>query len=237
VLLAIAGFVLGVVLFNLVVIPGILGHGDEVQVPDVVGRALATAKDTIEDEDLKVGEVTEQWSGVYPDGYVIAQTPASMTRVKRGRAVRLTVSVGEAGQEVPNLTGVSYRDAQVTLARAGLRVGRLVHAYSETVPKDAVVATDPELNSRVEPGARIDFLVSLGSRPPLFLLPDLRNRPASDVRAFLSRAGIRLVERSREVSGVPAGQVLEQTPPPGSRIRTGELVEIVVSTPGRGEWR
>jgi serine/threonine-protein kinase len=149
----------------------------------------------------------------------------------------LTVSVGKAGQEVPDLTGVSYRDAQVTLARAGLRVGRLVHTYSETVPKDAVVATDPERNSRVEPGARVDFLVSLGTRSPLFLLPNLVNRPVSEVRAFFTRSGIRLVERQRETFGVPAGQVLEQTPPPGSRIRTGELVEVAVSSPERGDWR
>jgi len=237
VILAVTGFLMGILLFNFVVIPGFLGHGDEVQVPDVVGRALATAKDTLEDEGLRVGAVTEQWSGVYPDGYVIAQTPAAVARVKRGREVRLTVSVGEEGQEVPNLTGVSYRDAQVTLARAGLRVGRLVHAYSETVPKDAVVATDPERNSRVEPGARIDFLVSLGTRSPLFLLPDVRSRPVNEVRAFFTRAGIRLVERPREAFGVPPGQVLEQTPPPGSRIRTGELVEVAVSTAGRGEWR
>jgi serine/threonine-protein kinase len=237
VVLAVLGFFLGLALFNYVVMPRLLGHGDEVQVPDVVGRALANAREMLEDERLKVGAVTEQWSGVYPDGYVIGQVPAALTRVKQGREVRLVVSVGSEGQEVPDLSGVGYRDAQVSLARSGLRVGGIAYVYSEIVAKDGVIATEPERGAKVEPGARVDLLVSLGPLAPTFLLPDLRRHTIEDVRGFFARSGIRVVERPREVYGVPAGEVIEQSPPPGYRIRPGELVEVAVSSPGRGEWR
>jgi serine/threonine-protein kinase len=133
------------------------------------------------------------------------------------------------------MTGIGYRDAQVGIARAGLRIGRLVHTYSETVPKDGVVSTDPEPGSRVEPGGRIDLLVSLGPQVTTFLLPDLRGRPIGEVREFFGRAGIRVVERPREAFGAPPGQVLEQTPPAGSRIRNGEMVEVAVASAGRGD--
>jgi serine/threonine-protein kinase len=235
--LAVAGFVIGLILFNYVVMPRLLGHGDEVQVPDVVGRTLANARKMLEDEKLQVGGVTEQWSGVYPDGYVIGQIPAALSQVKHGREIRLTVSVGQEGQEVPDLAGVGYRDAQVALARAGLRVGRLAHTYSEMVPKDGVIATDPERATKVEPGARIDLLVSLGPSGVTFLLPDLRRRTVEDVRKFFARSGIRVVERPREVYGATPGEVLEQNPAAGYRIRPGELVEVTVSSAGRGEWR
>ena len=70
-----------------------------------------------------------------------------------GREVRLTVSIGKGGQTVPDLAGTGYRDAQVALARAGLRVGQLAYAPSERVPKDQVLASDPEPETQVEPGA------------------------------------------------------------------------------------
>jgi serine/threonine-protein kinase len=228
-LLAVVGFALGVVLFNSVVMPRLLGHGEEVNVPDLVGRSLGSAKEMIAEHGLELGPVSEQWSRVYPDGFVLAQSPAAQSAVKRGREVRLTVSIGKGGQAVPDLVGTGYREAQVSLARAGLRVGQLVYAPSERMPKDQVLASDPEPEMQVEPGERIDLLVSLGAPAATFVLPNLRGHPVESVRSFLARSGIRILERQRGASGVEAGIVLEQTPPAGYRIRTGELVEVAVS--------
>jgi serine/threonine-protein kinase len=227
--LAVAGFALGVVLFNSVVMPRLLGHGDEVAMPDLVGRSLSSAKEMIAEHGLELGPVSEQWSRIYPDGFVMTQAPAAQTAVKRGREVRLTISIGKGGQAVPDLVGTGYRDAQVTLARSGLRVGELAYAPSERVPKDDVLASDPEPETQVEPGARIDLLVSLGAPAATYVLPSLRGHPVETVRSFLGRSGIRLLERQRSASGVESGIVLEQSPPAGYRIRSGEMVEVTVS--------
>ena len=234
--LAAAGFLGGLGLFNYVVMPVLLGHGDDIQVPDVVGRPLAGARHVLEGEGLSIGHVVEEWSGAYPDGFVTEQDPPAMSRVKSGRAVRLTVSIGSAGQEVPDLAGADSRDAQVRLARSGLRAGRLVLAYSETVDKDAVIASDPPARLRVEPGARVDLLVSLGARPVTYLIPDLRGRHVEEVSSLLERSGIRLTSRSRDARAAAPGEILEQQPPPGYRIRSGDLVELTIAS-GRGGWR
>jgi len=234
--LAALGFVAGLGLFNFVVMPALLGHGDDTQVPDVVGRPLAGARRVLEGEGLRVGHVVEEWSGEFPDGFVTAQEPAAMSVVKPGREVRLTVSIGSAGQEVPDLTGTDSRDAQVRLARSGLRAGRLVLAHSETVDKDAVIASDPPARARVESGARIDLLVSLGPRAVTYLLPDLRGRHIDEVSSLLERSGIRLTSRTRDARAAAPGEILEQQPPPGYRIRGGDLVELTIAS-GRGGWR
>jgi serine/threonine-protein kinase len=205
-------------------------------VPDVVGRPVAAARQVLEAEGLRIGHVVEQWSGEYPDGFVTEQDPAAMSRVKAGREVRLTVSIGSAGQEVPDLTGTDARDAQVRLARGGLRAGRLVLAHSETTDKDAVIASDPPARSRVESGSRVDLLVSLGAKPVTFLLPDLRGRHVDEIGSLLERSGIRLTARTRDARAAAPGEILEQQPPPGYRIRNGELVELVIAS-GRGGWR
>lgn len=227
--LAVGGFALGVVLFNSVVMPRLLGHGDEVTMPDLVGRPLSSAKEMIAEHGLAVGPVSEQWSRIYPDGFVMTQAPAAQSAVKRGRDVRLTVSIGKGGQSVPDLVGTGYREAQVSLARAGLRVGQLAYAPSERVPKDQVLASDPEPETQVEPSARIDLLVSLGAPATTYVLPNLRGHQVESVRSFLGRSGIRILERQRSASGMESGTVLEQSPPAGYRIRAGELVELTVS--------
>ena len=234
--LAAGGFVLGLGLFNFIVMPILLGHGDDIQVPDVVGRPLAGAHHVLEGEGLSIGHVVEEWSGAYPDGFVTEQDPPAMSRVKSGRAVRLTVSIGSAGQEVPDLTGADSRDAQVRLARGGLRAGRLALASSETVDKDAVIASDPPARSRVEPGSRVDLLVSLGAKPVTYLLPDLRGRHVEEVNSLLERSGIRLTSRTRDARAAAPGEILEQQPPPGYRVRAGDLVELTIAS-GRGGWR
>ncbi len=234
--LAAGGFIAGTALFNFIVMPALLGHGDDIQVPDVVGRPLAGARRVLEGEGLRVGHVAEEWSAEFPDGFVTAQDPAPMSLVKTGREVRLKVSIGSAGQEVPDLTGTDSRDAQVRLARGGLRAGRLVLAHSETVDKDAVIASDPPARSRVESGARIDLLVSLGPRAVTYLLPDLRGRQVEEVSSLLERSGIRLTSRSRDARAAAPGEILEQQPPPGYRIQSGDLVELTIAS-GRGGWR
>lgn len=234
--LAAGGFVLGLGLFNFIVMPILLGHGDDIQVPDVVGRPLAGARRVLEGEGLRVGHVVEEWNGTFPDGFVTEQDPAAMSRVKSGREVRLTVSIGSAGQEVPDLTGADSRDAQVRLAHGGLRAGRLALAYSETVDKDAVIASDPPARTRVEPGSRVDLLVSLGARPVTYLLPDLRGRHVEEVNSLLERSGIRVTSRPRDARAAAPGEILEQQPPPGYRVRSGDLVELTIAS-GRGGWR
>jgi serine/threonine-protein kinase len=197
---------------------------------------MAGARQVLEAEGLRIGHVVEQWSGEYPDGFVTQQDPPAMSRVKPGREVRLTVSIGSAGQEVPDLSGTDSREAQVRLARGGLRAGRLVLAYSETVGKDEVIASDPPARSRVEPGSRVDLLVSLGAEPVTYLIPDLRGRHVDEVRSLLERSGIRLTSRTRDARAAAPGEILEQQPPPGYRIRGGELVELTIAS-GRGGWR
>ena len=83
--------------------------------------------------------------------------PAAQSAVKRGREVRLSVSIGKGGQSVPDLVGTGYRDAQVSLARAGLRVGQLAYAPSERVPVMRFASIDADLYRRtlercIEPG-------------------------------------------------------------------------------------
>jgi serine/threonine-protein kinase len=119
-----------------------------------------------------------------------------------------------------------------------LRLGRQSHAHSTEVTKGHILATAPERGTLAAPGTVVDLLVSRGPRPIAFLVPDFRGRQIADVRAFLDRSGIRLVEVPAEGDyAAPPGEVVGQRPAPGGRIRPQDVIEVDVSAAGRGRWR
>ncbi len=227
--LCLVGFLAGGWIFNAVVMPGLTGRGAGTQVPDLIGRRLADAEHILREERLeRAEELRREFSAVYPDGYVIDQDPEPLTRVKRGAGVQLVVSFGREGMVVPDVRGASYRDAQVSLSRAGLRLGRLSHAHAE-VQRQQVVATTPEAGALTSPGARVDVLVSLGPPVSAFVAPDLRGYHIEEAHAFFDRSGIRLMEVPVEEPGVKTGEIVGQRPLPGRRIRPNDVIEVDVA--------
>src|SRR5699024_9015311 len=63
---------------------------------------------------------------------------------------------------VPNVRGASAAKATTALEDAGYQAGSTSSEFSETVPKGAVIETDPEMGSRVPRGNTVALVVSLG---------------------------------------------------------------------------
>jgi beta-lactam-binding protein with PASTA domain len=59
-------------------------------------------------------------------------------------------------------------------------------------------------------------------------LPDVRGKTLADARKTLEKASLR-VRVIREESDRPAGVVLKQAPPPGTKLRKGDVVTLTVS--------
>ncbi len=184
---AVGGLFVGVTVFNYVIMPQLTGHGSDVQVPDLLGRTVANAGAILDEEGLRLGPRTEQFSSIYPDGYIVSQNPEPLTSVKPGHEVGVAISFGREGLIIPNLSGTGYREAQVSLSRSGLRLGRISHAFSDRIDKDRILASTPEPGTLAAPGSAVNLLVSRGPRPVSFLVPDLKGRHIAEVRVFFER--------------------------------------------------
>ncbi len=68
-----------------------------VSVPNVVGMTQAAAETAINDANLTVGTVTEQFSDTVATGKVISQNPSAGATAAPGTAVNLIVSKGKSG--------------------------------------------------------------------------------------------------------------------------------------------
>jgi serine/threonine-protein kinase len=205
--------------------------GAETRVPDVVGRDLAEARAILANAGFTGVQERETNSGEFAAGKVAEQRPTGGALLRRGRKVWVTVSLGERSAAVPPLLGLSVRQAAIALQRERLESGTVSRAYHDAVPRGDVVAQDPPAGAALGEGGRVDLLVSLGPEPAAWALPDLTGRPAADVERVLARAGIRIGERTVVIDrSVLPFTVLEHEPKPGSRVLSGQRVDLVVSS-------
>ena len=142
---------------------------DRVDVPDLRGMTMASARELLIGNHLLVGTVTEDFSDTVPTGAVISQSVAPGERVARNTSVSFVVSRGPEPPEtvaVPNLSGRTEAEARAAITDAGLQVGTVVTEYHPTVMSGRVINQSHNAGSQVDEGTTIDFTVSRGPEPP-----------------------------------------------------------------------
>jgi eukaryotic-like serine/threonine-protein kinase len=168
-----------------------------------------------------------------------AATPALQTWVLAGVLATAGVALALGGFQrrsndqvvvVPDLLGASYEVAAAALHRLGLRVVPQPVA-SETEQAGIVLAVDPDAGQTLRPGREVRLSIALpaGQLAPTDV-PRLTGLTDVDrAVAALERAGLSLGRLVRIHVDAPAGVVLAQSPPAGSRVGLGAAVDMVAS--------
>jgi len=203
-----------------------------IDVPNVVGQAQATAEANIVAAGLIVGTVLTANSGTVPAGDVISQSPVACAAcVAPGSSVDLVVSLGPAVIDVPNVVGQVQATAEANIVAAGLIVGNVITAYSNTIPAGNVISQSPVACSACAlSGDAVDLVVSLGPAP--IDVPDVTGQAQATAEANIVVAGLSVGIVTTTSSGsVPAGDVISQNPAACTAcVAPGSAVDLVVST-------
>ena len=207
----------------------VLGPGPEratVRVPEVKDDRLETARRKITERGLTVGRITE---GPSCDkvGKVLAQNPRDGERVEPGRAVDLTIgSAGEDGVTLPNWVGRARASVEEEIRSAGLTVGGVSTAERENTPEGQVLRQSPSAGARLARGCEVKLEVAIPLVP--VIVGDYRGMRADDALSLLSGSGLHGMTR-RTVARAQPGTVVDQSHAPGSRVRKGTFVTLLVS--------
>jgi beta-lactam-binding protein with PASTA domain len=200
-----------------------------ISVPDVTGLSQAAAETALTNAGLVVGSVTSVSSDTIAAGDVISQTPVATTDVAPGTTVDLVVSSGPALVPVPGVTGLTQTDAETAIVNAGLIVGTVTAANSDTVPAGNVISQSPGAATNVAPGSAVDLLVSTG--PALITVPGVVGLAQSVAETAITNAGLTVGSVTTTASNtIPAGDVISQSPASGVEVAAGSSVDLVVST-------
>ncbi|HET9202999.1 MAG TPA: Stk1 family PASTA domain-containing Ser/Thr kinase [Acidimicrobiia bacterium] len=197
---------------------------EEFPVPPVVGQTRADAERLITDAGLTVGRVTERADATFAEGIVIEQDPAAGVRVGAEAPVNLVVSTGPETVVIPDVTNLSERDATAELTGLGLLV-RPQDEYSDTVPADQVIRTDPVANTEALLGDTVVIVVSLGPAP--VEVPSLIGMNQEQATAALSERGLQIRVGSQPVADAAQnGLVIAQDPTAGEMLLPGDAVDV-----------
>ena len=157
-------------------------------VPNVVGFSESEAKTALESAGFKV-KVTNAANADVPEGDVISQSPAAGAAATAGSTVTITVSTGPppTAQKptVPDVVGLSERDAKATLEGAGFAVDTKKAANAD-VPAGDVIAQSPTAGKTADEGSTVSITVSTGEpSAPKATVPDVVGmRPLEATRAL-----------------------------------------------------
>lgn len=200
---------------------------NRVQMPDAVGQPFDEVAAPFREAEIPL-EVERVPSERIERGIVIEQSPGPGIQVTGLDRVAFVVSDGPSDRPVPDVLGRSLDAAGFELGRSGLTLGEVTEVDDPTVPAGAVVSADPPPGTEVAIETPVDVSVSLGPAP--VPVPAVTETSEQTARNALQRDGFVVALAARLVGpdGAGLGAVFEQYPEPGTPLRPGQTVTIVV---------
>jgi serine/threonine-protein kinase len=133
------------------------------------------------------------------------------------------------GLRVPETTGMSAAEAKKALIDVGLTIGKEDSLADPTVPKDAVISTDPPANTQVKKGDPINLVISSG--PEMVTVPEVVGSAEASAVTALQAGGFAVDPMiNREFnSKYAAGEVFKTDPAEGTDAAKGSKVQLWVS--------
>jgi serine/threonine-protein kinase len=220
------------ILANWMIMPAIAGRMTKTMlVPDVVSLPAEEADSVLKNAGLNVKWAKEgRYSGEIAANNVLIQMPMAGRTVKEGRTIFLTLSKGRQEVSVPDLRGVSPRQAEISLQRLELLLGSKIEGAHSAIPRGVVIRTEPEAGKKVRIGSRVDIIISSGNSSGKILLPNLREMSLHKAKAVIDSLGFKLGGViTIQVEDKLPNTVLELNPKPGEYLETGAAIDLTVA--------
>ncbi|KPL15535.1 hypothetical protein AMJ74_01295 [candidate division WOR_3 bacterium SM1_77] len=220
-----AFFVTGILIANFLVMPLLVGRGEEVIVPNVCDLTLDDAIEQLKGARLEGVVVERRFDQIIKEGSVIIQEPLPEARVKKGRIINLTVSLGPETIKVPYLMGISYEQSVSIIRRLGLVIAKVDSAFSDSVELGKVIGTSPEAETGVKKGDGVILILSKGI---IKKMPNIVGVQLSQAQLILEKMGL-VMGKIEEVQGSgKKGTIIVQNPEPGRIVNSGDTVTVMV---------
>jgi len=165
-------------------------HGNTIVVPDLAGLTVDEVDDVTSSRRLRFEVIDSVFSTEMPRGTVIKQNPKATSRVKKNRKIFLTMNaVNLEMVSMPQIRGLSFRQARLALQNAGLIQGTI--KYKPDFAKNNVLQQmykDTVINegTLITKGAVIDLVLGMGLSSKTTRIPDLVGLGLEEASAIIS---------------------------------------------------
>jgi eukaryotic-like serine/threonine-protein kinase len=132
---------------------------EQVTVPEVIGLSSDSAESSLAAEGL--GVAVQEQESAEPEGEVIAQSPGGGAEVDVGTTVTITVSTGIEQVDVPDVIGLTPRDAEGQIRSAGLTPVRTESDVTDPDQDGVVIDQRPGAGVELDEGGQVVIIVGV----------------------------------------------------------------------------
>lgn len=222
--------ILFVAIMDKLVMPWFVNLGDEIEMPDAVHSNINEAKNILEKQGFVVHITDSVFDANFSEGTVVEQLPMAYSTVKMGRNVYLTVSIGEKPIIMPNLFGLSPRDAILKLASIDLELRTQLQVYNDMYPEGVVIGQSFPKGEQISKSTKVTITVSLGKMPANRKIPNLIGKSLSAAKQQLRQLGVNIKHIEYEDNNLYLpNTILKQGLKEGESIKEETEIDLTVS--------
>lgn len=219
----------------------ITNHGEYLVVPELKGKNYIQVQDELENQGFEVVLQDSIYIDSIAPNAIIKQFPEPEATVKVNRVIYLTVNCTVPPTiTMPNLIGMSFRNAILELRSLGLKMGdtTFIPDIAKNAVKDQLsegIQIKP--GSPIRMGSKIDLLIGSGLGGAAVPVPDLFGLSYSEAQLVMELNGITLgvILLDDDLVDTTLGFIYWQNPNPFDNqlnvnmIRPGQLMDIRIS--------
>ena len=208
----------------------IIKSEDTVIVPELEGKDVVYALELLTELELNTKVKGSEYTTDIPKNHVVFQEPQPGSEIKKGRDVKIIISKGPKTVSMPNLIALSMQQANIILEENDMCQGKLSRTHNDEIEKDDIIAQVPAAGAVVTRGACIDLLVSKGTRPGAFKMPDLAGLTLADALQSIEKINLTVGQlKSAYQKSKPRNIIVEQEPVSGQRVIIGSPVSLLIN--------
>lgn len=221
-------------LFDKIIMPLYVSHGEKIQLPNIIDLNLSEATQILNAHGFHIIKEDERPSPIHSPNTVLAQRPNAHSIVKKGRRVYVTVSIPESPTRIPMLIGETEREARLLLSTHDLKIGTISYDFSTLIPKGNVYDQSIPQGTQVQRQTAVDLIISLGRPPEQIVIPDLVMKNLFDAESMIRNAGLELGDIIKlENDDLLPNTIVQQVPQAGTPAQKGDSITIVITVETR----
>lgn len=212
-------------------------HGETLVIPDLRGSYVEEAEQILAKKGLYPQVIDSVYVRNKKLGTIIDQIPAPNSTVKSNRPVYIIINSRKVRQvNLPEISDVSYRQADAMLQSVGLSVASVEYAPSEF--KDLVIEIKFQgrtilPGTRIPEGSSVVLVVGTGTGAVEAKVPALKGMSLEDATINASALSFEIgkVEYDVPPTGNEAKYIIyRQKPAAGSSLPSGGKIDIYLTT-------
>ena len=212
-------------------------HNKEISVPDFSNMTVVEAEQAADKAGVRVEVKDSVFVKRMKRGAVYRQNPVAGAKVKDGRRVVLTINAVNAKKvTMPNLVGLSLRQAKAELMSRGLVLNRLVYVQdmaTNNVIKQLKGAREIEPGTMIDSESKIDLVLGLNDLDNVTYVPDVTGlKNLSAVEAIydhsLNIKDLKFDETVKDYDDSLNAMVYRQMPEPSDSVSVAMGDEVML---------